>query len=132
MYCRYCGEQIADEAIMCVKCGAPVYKSNKFCQNCGKPTNPEYNICLNCGVKLKTAASDSYSEKDWLTTLLLSLLPMLLCIGGIHRFYTGHIAIGIIQLLTAGGCFIWQLVDIILIATEKFKDREGKVLLSKK
>ncbi|HEY8399911.1 MAG TPA: TM2 domain-containing protein [Cytophagaceae bacterium] len=36
---------------------------------------------------------------------------------GIHRFYTGHIAIGIIQLLTLGGCGIWCIVDLVLLIT---------------
>jgi len=36
---------------------------------------------------------------------------------GVHRFYLGYIGIGIIQILTLGGCGIWYLIDIILIAT---------------
>ena len=64
--------------------------------------------------------------KDWLTTLLLAIF-----LGGfgVHRFYTGHIGIGIAQLLTLGGCGIWSLIDIIMIATGSFKDAEGNALI---
>lgn len=62
------------------------------------------------------------SEKDWLVTLLLSIFLGSL---GIHRFYVGKIGTGILQLLTLGGCGIWTLVDIIMIATGKFKDKDG-------
>ncbi len=65
-------------------------------------------------------------QKDWLTTLLLAIF-----LGGlgVHRFYTGHIGIGIAQLLTLGGCGIWSLIDIIQIATGSFKDADGNPLL---
>ena len=66
--------------------------------------------------------------KDWLTTLLLCIF-----LGniGIHRFYTGHIGIGIAQVLTLGGCGIWTLVDLIFIASDKFTDSEGNALVKK-
>ncbi len=65
-------------------------------------------------------------QKDWLTALLLCIF---LGVFGIHRFYTGHIAIGIVQLLTAGGCGIWWLIDLIMIATGSFTDINGLPLL---
>jgi len=67
-------------------------------------------------------------QKDWLVTLLLCIF-----LGGlgIHRFYTGHIGIGIIQLLTLGGCGIWALIDLIMIVTDKYKDSNGQPLLKK-
>jgi TM2 domain-containing membrane protein YozV len=67
-------------------------------------------------------------QKDWLTTLLLCLF-----LGGlgVHRFYTGHTGIGIVQLLTLGGCGIWALVDLIMIITGKFTDASGQPLLKK-
>lgn len=67
-------------------------------------------------------------QRDWLTTLLLSFF--LGCFG-IHRFYTGHITTGIIQFLTLGGCGIWAIYDIIMIATGNFKDIDGQPLHKK-
>lgn len=65
------------------------------------------------------------SKKDYLVTLLLSFF-----LGGlgIHRFYTGHIVIGIVQLLTCGGCCIWSLIDFICLCFGKFVDSEGNQL----
>ena len=66
-------------------------------------------------------------EKNWLTTFLLCLF---LGNFGVHRFYTRKIASGIFQLLTAGGLGIWSLIDLILIASEKFKDSKGNYIKS--
>lgn len=65
------------------------------------------------------------SEKEWLVTLLLSLF---LGTIGVHRFYVGKIGTGILQLITLGGCGVWTLVDIIMIVTGNFKDKDGNVI----
>ena len=62
------------------------------------------------------------SDKDWTTLLILSVL-----LGGlgVDRFYAGHIGLGVLKLLTVGGCGIWALIDIIMVATGKFTDADG-------
>jgi len=69
------------------------------------------------------------SQKDWTVTLLLAIFLGYL---GIHSFYAGNMLKGILQLLTGGGCGIWQLLDIIFIVMDKYKDGEGRVISNKK
>ena len=57
------------------------------------------------------------------------MVALLLCIFvgiiGIHRFYLGYIGIGIIQIITLGGCGIWALIDLIMIITGDLKPKGG-------
>lgn len=122
MYCRNCGKEVADQAVMCVACGVPPKTGRRFCQNCGAETTETAEICTKCGVRL----ARSGEVTDWLTTLLLAIFVGYL---GIHRFYTGHIGTGVLMLLTFGGCGIWTIIDIILIATGSFKDGKGNPLI---
>jgi hypothetical protein len=66
-----------------------------------------------------------FSDKEFLTALLLSIF-----LGGlgVDRFYLGYTGLGIAKLLTLGGCGIWSIIDIILIATGKLPDAEGRPL----
>ena len=63
------------------------------------------------------------SEKSFVGTLLLCFFLGNL---GIHRFYVGKTGTGILMLITLGGLGIWSLIDFIMIAIGKFKDKNGK------
>jgi len=67
------------------------------------------------------------SNKSRTTTLLLCIF-----LGGIgiHRFYVGKIGTGILQLLTCGGFGIWSLIDLILIATGSFTDKDKNKIIN--
>ncbi len=67
-------------------------------------------------------------HRSYLVALLLSIFLGSL---GVDRFYMGLIGTGILKLLTAGGCGIWSIIDIILIATNSLKDADGKYLNQK-
>jgi TM2 domain-containing membrane protein YozV len=73
----------------------------------------------------RTMTDPAHQPKDFLTALLLSIF-----VGGlgVDRFYLGYIGLGILKLVTFGGCGIWTLIDIILIATRKLNDADGNPL----
>jgi hypothetical protein len=61
-------------------------------------------------------------DKSQVTALILVAL-----IGGlgIHRFYLGYTWQGVVQLLTAGGCGVWALIDLIRIITGDLQPKDG-------
>ena len=64
------------------------------------------------------------SDKDWLTTVLLSFFLGAL---GVDHFYTGKTMTGILKLITVGGCGIWALIDLIMAITGNFKDGNAPI-----
>jgi hypothetical protein len=66
------------------------------------------------------------APRDWLVALLLSIF---LGTFGVDRFYLGHVGLGIGKLLTFGGCGIWWLIDVILIAVGNVTDSKGRPLV---
>ena len=120
MYCRNCAHQLADNAAFCTSCGQRPLGGTRYCQACGVEVLPTAEVCVKCGVRLARAG-----EKEWLVALILSILVGAL---GVDRFYLGYIGLGILKLFTLGGCGIWWLVDLILIALNKVPDAQGNPL----
>ncbi|MCI5718419.1 MAG: NINE protein [Alistipes sp.] len=98
-----------------------------YCKDCGRQISDAAQACPYCGSPLKdmAPADPNKSPKDWLTTLLLCFFLGTL---GIHSFYVGKTVIGVVQLITLGGCGIWTLVDFIMILCGSYKDSEGKIV----
>ena len=107
----------------------------------GQPDTPVNTSTLNSWARMKMIKPDSqvldiqnkrtysasqipgvFSDKEYIIALLFSIFLGYL---GIDRFYMGQVGIGIGKLLTLGGCGIWYLIDIILIATRSSNDSTG-------
>ena len=76
--------------------------------------------------------TNNKSDKQLIVALLLSIFVGIL---GIHRMYVGKIGTGIVMLLLSLSLVgllatgIWALIDLIVIATGNFKDKEGRVIV---
>ena len=73
-------------------------------------------------IKKITEKSNSEKESGMDTELIITLL-LLIFLGGFaaHRWYRGKpTGWNILFILTAGGCGIWMLVDLVNILTGKF------------
>ncbi|HPS59109.1 MAG TPA: TM2 domain-containing protein [Spirochaetota bacterium] len=100
----------------------------KFCESCGSIIKKAAELCPKCGVRQRPAGVIDGAGKDWLTTLLLCFF---LGFFGLHRFYTGSTGIGVVQLLSGGGCLVWAFIDFITILTGSYKDGNGQPLVKK-
>ena len=106
----------------CPHCGSPVQPDSSFCQSCGKPLQSQPD---SAGQTFNTPQTTKEKEDKWLIALILCIV-----LGGlgVHRFYTGNTTTGIIMLLTLGGCGIWALIDLIMIACNTYVDGNGQTL----
>ena len=65
------------------------------------------------------------SEKRKLPAFLLCLFFGMF---GLHRFYVGKVATGLLQLFTLGGFALWWLLDLLVILFGGFTDKEGRLI----
>ena len=126
MYCRNCGNEMNENAVVCVKCGVSKGSGNAYCPYCGKETSAVAAVCLSCGCSLAgTSTAEGAKSK-----LVAGLLAIFLGGIGIHDFYLGNTKKAIIHILlaTVGSLLfflgpiassVWALIDGIFILTGK-------------
>ena len=136
MYCRNCGNEMNDEAVVCVKCGVPAGKGTSYCPHCGAEVNPDAVMCVACGTKF----AEPEPEMSDKSKLAAGLLGIFLGGLGIHNFYLGYTGKAIVQLLlgTVGilacgigpaASSIWGLIEGIFVLCDNItKDADGKLL----
>jgi len=115
MFCKQCGSQIPDAAVMCVKCGVPT----------GAPAmQPVQPMPMGPG-QVVPKTRNAY--------VLLGLLPGFFGFPGIHNLYAGYTAAGLVQLLgSVLTCwilwipmYIWTIVEVATV----MKDSQGNPLV---
>ena len=104
MFCRQCGNEIPDEAAICVKCGVAT-------------------------VKHPVAVSGAVG-KSKTTYILFAVLLGLLGVPGIHNLYAGYTSKGLVQLLCSVlSCgilwipmYIWAIIEACTVEVDAAGD----------
>jgi TM2 domain-containing membrane protein YozV len=78
------------------------------------------------GLRLRPPPMKGYPRVQANHVLLASLLAGNF---GVDRFLLGQTQLGVLKLVTCGGCGVWQLVDIVLASTGALEDAQGNSLL---
>ncbi|MBQ3536924.1 MAG: zinc-ribbon domain-containing protein [Alistipes sp.] len=67
MFCRNCGAEALDRAVVCTKCGVLMNDGNNYCPNCGFQHDPKAVICIKCGYELKSFIPNHHRDKSHTT-----------------------------------------------------------------
>ena len=139
MYCKNCGQEIDNNAAVCIHCGVAAGAGKGYCHNCGSPITEGSAFCVNCGAATNNANGGAVNPNAK-SKIAAGLLGILLGSLGIHNFYLGYTGKAVAQLLitlltcgvgsTISG--IWGLIEGILILTgsENYKtDASGNSLV---
>ena len=115
MFCRNCGNQVDDKAVVCLKCGARPTDGTAHCQACGQQTQPGAIVCVHCGAQLAVSSTERKAAAD--KKLVAGICGILLGSLGVHKFILGYTTPGIVMLLvTLVGGFITCGIAPIFVA----------------
>lgn len=104
-FCKFCGEIIDKECVICPKCGKQI-EELKYAQPNVVINNTNQNTNVN-----KNINGYGKPKNKWVAFFLCLFLGEF----GAHKFYEGKIGMGILYLCTLGLCGIGWLIDTIAI-----------------
>lgn len=105
-FCKFCGEKIPEDAVMCTHCGRQVEQlKGEQPQVVINNTNTNTNMNKNIG------AGYGRPKNKWVAIILCAFLGFL----GAHKFYEGKIGMGILYLFTCGLFGVGIIIDFIAL-----------------
>ncbi len=126
-FCKYCGEKIDVDAVVCVRCGRQVEElkssaqPNVFIQNTNTNTGGNVNTGTNMNGNympsplppppIHPVVLGGRLKNKWVSLVLCFFLG----IFGAHRFYEGKIPTAILYLFTGGLCGIGMIADFVIL-----------------
>ena len=126
MYCKNCGNQIDDKAVVCIHCGVATGTGTAYCPNCGAAAAPGAVACIKCGCALtmqNVNTANPYAANK--SKIVAGILGILLGSLGIHNFYLGNNSRGVLQIvltvITCGAAGLWGFIEGIMILCGSIK-----------
>lgn len=109
-FCKHCGGQIAEDAVICTLCGRQVEEIKKTAEQPSiviNNTNTNSNVNTN---RIDAALAHRVKNK-WVSFFLCLFLGFF----GAHKFYEGKIGMGILYLFTFGLFGFGWFIDCIIL-----------------
>lgn len=112
-FCKFCGEKISSDAVICTFCGRQVEQLKVSAQQSAAAPNIVINNSnMNSNVNMNHMSGVSRRLKNkWVSLVLCIFLGF---VGG-HKFYEEKIGMGILYIFTMGLFGFGTLVDLITI-----------------
>ena len=105
-------------------------RANKFCHACATTLDARAEICPDCGVRQPTGRRTSESDRSRTVAALLALASLPLGGIGLHKFYLGNVAAGVLCVLFFWTGIPWlvslfNLISLLRMSDERFAERYG-------
>lgn len=103
-FCKFCGEKIAVDAVICTKCGRQVEKTENAANGIVINNVASSSASASAAASASSAPTGVRLKNKWVSFFLCLFLGYL----GAHKFYEGRIGMGILYLCTGGlFCIGW-------------------------
>ncbi|HKV56403.1 MAG TPA: TM2 domain-containing protein [Candidatus Binataceae bacterium] len=100
----------------CPRCGHEIATPEQYCTQCAYPIPPDERYYYDL-------------ESSARSRLVALVLCAVFGFFGVHRFYVGKVASGIVWALTGGLIGFGWFIDLAMIGTGTFRDSDGLPLL---